>query len=202
MAENSERSNRANSEEAFFASSAQMNLIETVCPNCQAPLTYNGNLTSIACNYCGTSFAIDDLAATADRIMRAQSDAKHRDMRTQLEYEKEHIRYDPVERERERQGKRLKNLSIALAVCCVFLFIIIFGMNMSIDAKKAEIDKRNEAYVEQAHDYIEQGDFDNALLVANRIDGDRSLSWDQDDRWDAQREELVKFIKEKQKSNA
>lgn len=183
-----------------ISDASHINLIESKCPNCHAPLFYNDSLTTVACNYCGASFIVDDLATTTDRILRARSDAKERDLKTQIEYEREHIKYDPAEREAERQSQQRKMILKGCVIAFAVLFVVILGMNISINAKMEAIDKKNEAYVEQAQEYINQGDYDNALLTANRIDGDRSLSRNQDDKWDAQRESLIRFIKEKQAS--
>ena len=180
--------------------SSQMKLIESRCPKCEAPLTFNGNLSTVTCNYCGTTFIVDDIASTTDRVLRAQSEAMARDMQTQLEYEKEHIKYDPAERDKERMWKNSKMALKALIAMMLICGIGIYGMVSWLDGKMTEIDDRNNAYVEQVHEYIKQGDYNSALLVANRIDGDRDLSPDQDARWDAQRRELIRIIKEKQEA--
>jgi len=197
--------------ELWGSGSGKINLIESRYPNCQAPLTFDGSLTTVTCNYCGTTFIVDDLASTTDRILRAQSDAKGRDLRaqsearardmqTQLEYEREHLKYDPTERNKERAWANSRMALKALIVMVIIGAIGIYSLTSWINGRMAEIDERNNTYVEQAHEYIKQGDYDSALLVANRIDGDRSLSSDQDDRWDTQRKELIKIIKERQKA--
>ena len=59
-------------------------LIKLQCPNCGAAFQASDSLQTYTCNYCGFSWLVDDEAAREDRKLRARSDARARDLETDL----------------------------------------------------------------------------------------------------------------------
>ena len=62
------------------------------CPNCCAVLSFEGSVSTLVCDYCGSTILLDDEAAVLDRKLQAQSMAKERDAETEVAKEEEMLK--------------------------------------------------------------------------------------------------------------
>lgn len=66
-----------------------MKIAEFTCPSCGAPISLDESIEAVACKYCGTKVFVDDEIYRYHRMLKVQTDAKHREAKAQLELDKE-----------------------------------------------------------------------------------------------------------------
>ena len=106
----------------------------------------------------------------------------------------------------KKRAVKAKNLrySLSIIVPMTILLIVLVGSfsalsgmtKSSIERRRAEEESLN-AVVEEVMQDVSDGDYDSALMKANNISYDESLSKERAAQWDERRENLIEMINEK-----
>lgn len=97
--------------------------------------------------------------------------------------------------------KEIRKVKIKGTATLLGLFALLFAIPLCIaiphSVYKGSIEKKLNATVQEIQIDIENGDYDNALIKANKLHYDESLSRTKAKDWDEQRETLINIINEK-----
>ena len=97
------------------------NIHEMKCPACGAPIALDDKAGAVVCEYCGTKVFIDDEIYKYHRKLKAESEAKERQVRVIYELQKENEGY-----EMRRKALRILNekpIELSVALLCTIWFI-------------------------------------------------------------------------------
>ena len=97
---------------------------------------------------------------------------------------------------KKSKGKVKKILLGCLLIYAALMGALFFMASIE-DRKEANLDKQLNATVAEIQVDISNGDYDAALIKANTLHYDSSLSKSKAEDWDEQREALIKLIEEK-----
>ena len=96
------------------------------CPACGAPISLDESVEAVICNYCGTKVFVDDDIYKYHRMLKVQTEAKHREAKAQLELDKEK---EVLETHRKVTNafteKPIESVSVLL--CTIWLFTKIIS---------------------------------------------------------------------------
>lgn len=97
--------------------------------------------------------------------------------------------------------KEIRKVKIKGTATLLGLFALLFAIPLCIaiplSVYEGSIEKKLNATVQEIQIDIENGDYDNALIKANKLHYDESLSSTKAKDWDEQRETLINLINEK-----
>ncbi len=99
--------------------------------------------------------------------------------------------------EKDKKWSAIGTVLIVLA--CVFYFVWFFG---SFDSQKEASDRQEQelqAIVDDVMQDIEDGNFDEAYIKAEKIRYTENWSSEIEDKWDATRKEVIKQIEKAEK---
>lgn len=153
------------------------------CPSCGGAVMLDSDKAIMFCPYCGAKMpqkqdALDKILKHAENKQQFEEEVRQRKVREGIEAEK---------RQKKSSAKGLLIVALALIAIGVVIFFGIRGENNS----EAEL----KALVTEIQADLEAGNYDVALFKTEQ------LHWPHSDtvgieRWDKQRESLVKVIKE------
>ena len=108
------------------------------CPACGAPISLDESIEAVVCKYCGTKVFVDDEIYRYHRILKAQTEAKHREAKAQLELDKEK---EVLETQRRVTNafseKPIETVSVLL--CTIWLFTRIISGHFGLGHIAIEI---------------------------------------------------------------
>ena len=174
-----------------------MELKSLNCPNCNGHLEIEDGIDTFFCKYCGNKIV---LAGQSDAAYQAKTKIKeleHEQVMQEKKYENEQAAWERKEISKSRDEKR-KNLALIPLICIMIAcFGYLFAQKIRHEMKQNEL-KEVTYEIEQA---MEDGDYEHALVLTNRLRLSDSYSSSDAEKWDAQREEYVRQIREAQKKN-
>lgn len=175
-----------------------MKLYQMKCPACGGTIEVDENRDSCFCSYCGTKVYIDDEAQRIEITKNINyhktytDEAKIRKIESE---ERMQERKFAVEQEK-RKAKIWSTLAIVFIVlACVIGYVISF--NSYFDSEKEASDRQEQelqAIVDDVMKDIEDGNFDEAYIKAERIRYTENWSSEIEDKWDATRKEIIEQI--------
>lgn len=180
-----------------------MRLYQMKCPACGGTIEVDENRDSCFCSYCGTKVYIDDetqrieITKNINYHKTYTDEAKIRKIESE---ERMQERKFAVEQE-TRKTKVWSTLAIVFIVlACVIGYVISF--NSYFDSEKDASDRQEQelqAIVDEVMQDIEDGNFDEAYIKAERIRYTENWSSEIEDKWDATRKEIIEQIEEAEK---
>ena len=175
-----------------------MKLYQMKCPACGGTIEVDENRDSCFCSYCGTKVYIDDEAQRIEITKNINyhktytDEAKIRKIESE---ERMQERKFAVEQEK-RKAKIWSTLAIVFIVlACVIGYVISFISYF--DSEKEASDRQEQelqAIVDDVMKDIEDGNFDEAYIKAERILYTENWSSEIEDKWDATRKEIIEQI--------
>ncbi len=105
--------------------------------------------------------------------------------------------YDTKMKAVKKSKGKVKKILIGAIAAYAALMAIIFIMIGVENGRESKLDKQLNATVAEIQIDISNGDYDAALIKANTLHFDSSISKSKAEDWDEQREALIKLIEEK-----
>lgn len=158
------------------------------CPSCRTIIPDDPEKVMLVCGYCGTTITKTEEAGSIAAIKKEKY--KHDIARRKI---------DAKERAKEREDRNDRWLFISLASIIVFGLLLVTIVSYNSPPQENQTAKL-EALVLEIEQDVANGDYDTALLKANRVRWDGVGKTDAK-KWDEERKELIKLIKELQKKN-
>ena len=179
-----------------------MKFIKMKCNNCNAPLNVDLDNLQAYCPYCGQKLMMDfnQLAwvlAEKEKTKRAVDREAHQTARTKMAYEYE-------SKEKDKAWKKKVVATCGTAIVCIFLFFFVFYYMPEhlFDSDEKKHDQK-VAYLQQLETDMEadikSGDYDSALLKANRLYCDDHWSSEQTATWDEKRKAYISIIEDRKR---
>ena len=177
-----------------------MKPVSTNCPNCGTPINLDIDHLSQFCNSCGAKIVLDvetiqQLLIAKEETKRAQMDADKQVKLAQMQSEGEAKKVESHEKIKTRSFMFQYGLPIIFSSC---------STDRHGDKLKAEHESRVEKLEDiedELEEALEAGDYDHALILANKLRLDDHWSSEENESWDERREEYMQIIKERQQAN-
>lgn len=180
-----------------------MRVYQMKCPACGGDIEIDENRDFCFCSYCGTKVHVDDgthrveITKNINYHKTYTDEAKIRKIESE---ERLQERKFAAEQE-ERKNKKWKTLGLVLVVlACVIGYFVLF--NGYFDSEKAASDRQEQelqAIVDEVMQDIEDGNFDEAYIKAEKIRYTENWSSEIEDKWDATRKEIIEQIEKAEK---
>lgn len=186
-----------------------MELHTLKCPNCDGSLEIEDGIDTFFCKYCGQKIILE---GQSSETIKAKVKVKgfqhienlqktHLQHRESIQKSKDDLakyKIDAKTKEDKRNYMFLVFL-FGLLVLMAFLPSAVFsGDKRKHNAREKELQKIESQVVE----YINQGDYDTALVYANQLRMDDGYSSSSTDAWNKKREEYLSIINTKKNANA
>lgn len=177
-----------------------MRMYQLKCPACGASIEVERNRDSCFCSYCGTKVYVDDETHRVEitkniRYHKIYTDeAKIR--KIESEERMQERRFAAKEKERKSKARSALISTLLLLVVTVGCFIFLDSI---LDSEKEASDRQEEelqAIVDEVLQDIEDGNFEEAYVKAERIRYTADWSSEIEDKWDATRETVIEQIEE------
>ncbi len=177
-----------------------MKMYQLKCPACGASVEVEKGRESCFCSYCGTKVYVDDEVHRVEITKNINYHKTYTDeakiRKIESEEQMQERRY--AEAREERKSKKWSALGIVLlvlvaVVACAALF---GGIKVSSDRQEQEL----QELVDEIMIDIENGDFEQAYVKAEKIRYTADWSSEIEDKWDATRKEIIKQIEKAEKA--
>ena len=168
-----------------------MAMISAKCPNCGANIEVDDVRDSFYCSYCGSQIQRDP---TNTFTLRTVDVAKIKEIESN-----ERIKEKEIEQQRADLKDSSRRMIRFVLLTIVLVILMILPMKLEENAQKKE-EQRLQSIVVEIQEDISNGDYDNALIKANTLYMPESSLSNRDKaiaKWNQQREELIRLIKEK-----
>ena len=173
-----------------------MRMYQLKCPACGASIEVERNRDSCFCSYCGTKVYVDDETHRVEitKNIRYTDEAKIRKIESEERMQERRFTAE----QKKRKSNNLSTLVVVFLVlaCVVGSFI---SLKSSLDSSEEASDRQEEelqAIVDEVLQDIENGNFREAYIKAERIRYTESWTSEIEDKWDATREAVIEQIEE------
>ena len=178
------------------------------CPKCNATLDIEDGLDIFFCKYCGNKVILSGMSSSAYKAKSNKLRFEHEKNQQELKYKNERERWEREEITKEREYKRLEKtkrrenrMDAFPFVINLFILIGIFGilgyMHLEHKSKISSFD----SIVSEIESNLENQDYDNAILLANRLYLNDDYSTEDTMEWDNKRNYYIKKIRKLQKDS-
>lgn len=172
-----------------------MKMYQLKCPACGGTIEIEKNRDCCFCSYCGTKVYVDDETHRVEITKNINCRKTYTDEATIRKIESdERIQEQKIVAAREkRKIKRWSALGTVLIMlaCVIGLFVSFNGAKEASDRQEQEL----QAIVDEIMQDIEDGNFNEAYIKAEKIRYTENWSNEIKDKWDATRKEIIKQIK-------
>lgn len=176
-----------------------MKMYQLKCPACGGTIEIERNRDSCFCSYCGAKVYVDD---ETHRVEITKNINYHKTYTDEAKIRKiesdERIQEQKIVAEREKgKSERWSARGTVLIVlaCVIGLFVSFNGAKEASDRQEQEL----QAIVDEIMQDIEEGNFDEAYIKAEKIRYTENWSSEIEDKWDATREEIIEQIEKAEK---
>ena len=159
-----------------------MKIVYLKCPSCNANIDIEDGIDTFYCKYCGTRIILDGLSKDSINAKIRIKEFEHVERIKDKEFAQERFRI-----KFEAYKSFLPMLGLG-AIC----FLLLGGAWISSRSQVMRLEKLSK---EIEADY-NAGDYDSALMKANRLRYDSDWSDDEERAWDARREKYIEMIEE------
>ena len=175
-----------------------MEFVKLKCPSCGADLNVDNGLDTFFCQYCGAKILLhgqnsDTLQAKA-KVKIVETEANK-----ELEMQKEKHRAAKEEREFKAEEEKKSNKRWLIGTIAALLIIGILIALTTMPARRER--KQLESLYAEIQVDVKNGDYDTALLKANRLRASNEQSLQVRLQWNSTRNELIKQIERLQKES-
>ena len=176
-----------------------MRLVQTTCNKCGAQLDIDLDHLQAYCPYCGFRLLMDfdkleRVLSEKEKSKRTIEHEVQETKRTQMAYEYESKKIDSASKQKDKEWKRLILGSITIILLLVFSMVSLVYIPWHNHDEKVTYLQQLEVKIENA---LREGDYDAALLNANKIYLDDNWSSEQTASWEAKREAYIEIINTK-----
>ena len=190
-----------------------MKLISVNCPNCGKPINLDIDNLGQFCSSCGSKIVLDvetiqQLLIAKEETKRTQTDADKQVKLAQMQSECEAQKVKSHERIKTRSFMFQYGLPVIFVLTVMILGgILLAWVSCSTDSDGDKWEAEHESRVEKLEDIedeledaLEAGDYDHALILANKLRLDDGWDSDEEESWDERREEYMRIIKERKQA--
>lgn len=180
-----------------------MKIYQLKCPACGGTIEIERNRESSFCSYCGTKVYVDDETRRVEITKNINyhktytDEAKIREIESA---ERMQERKYEVECEKRKSNKWLTLGTVLIVLACVIGYFV--SVNGYFDSQKEASDRQEQelqAVVDEVMQDIEDGNFDEAYIKAEKICYTENWSSEIEDKWNAIQKEIIKQIKKAEK---
>lgn len=173
-----------------------MRLVQTTCNKCGAQLDIELDHLQAYCPYCGTKLLmdfdkLDRVLTEKEKTRRTIEHEVQLTKRTQMEYQYESQKYDSANKQKDKERNHQIIGLVTTLLFLVLLPISLVSVPWRSHNKKVIYLQQLEMIIESS---LQEGDYDAALLNANRIYLDDNWSSEESSAWDAKREAYIEII--------
>lgn len=190
-----------------------MKLISVNCPNCGKPINLDVDNLGQFCSSCGSKIVLDvetiqQLLIAKEETKRVQMNADRQMKLAQMQSEDEAKKWERQEKSRSKSFMRNYGAPLIVVGVCILLFIALFvWFDHSTDhmfdddiAQHESIVEKLEDIEEELEEAIEAGDYDHAMILANKLRMDDGWSSEETKSWNEKREEYIRIINERKQA--
>lgn len=176
-----------------------MRLRKMKCENCGATLELNLDHLQAFCPYCGQKLYIETaqlgrIVAEKEKTKRTVVVEENYTKRQSMAYE-----HESKEKDKERKDSRFTFLIlIAMMLIPLLISITMSNRERSRSDQKTAYLRDLETKIEEA---IQNGDYDTALINANKLYADGDAGKSEKAIWDEKREAFIRLIEDKKKND-
>lgn len=178
-----------------------MKMYQLKCPACGGTIEIERNRDSCFCSYCGTKVYVDDETHKVEITKNINYHKTYTDEAAIRKIESdERIQEQKIVAEREkRKSERWSVLGTILIMlaCVIGLFVWFNGKKDASDRQEQEL----QAIVDEIMQDIEDGNFNEAYIKAEKIRYTENWSSEIEDKWDATQKEIIKQIEKAEEAN-
>ena len=181
----------------YFGGPNDMEIKSLNCPNCNGHLEIEDGIDTFFCKYCGNKIL---LAGQSDAAYQAKTKIKefeHEEAMKESKFKNDQAEWERKEKTKNREHKQSIKYLFLMFVPILLMMLYFLPQKLEHNSEIKELEKTSYE-IELA---MSEGDYDRALLLANRLRISDSYSRDDAEKWDAQREEYIRQIREAQKKN-
>ena len=180
-----------------------MTMYQMKCPSCGGTIEIEGNRDSCFCTYCGTKVHVDDETHRVEITKNIRFHRTYTDEASIRKIESEERMQErkyAAERE-ERKNKKWSALGTVLIViaCVIGCFVLFNGIFNSAKEASDRQEQELQAIVAEIKQDIEDGNFNEAYIKAEKIRYTENWSSEIEDKWDATREVIIEQIEKAEK---
>ena len=174
-----------------------MELKSLNCPNCNGHLEIEDGIDTFFCKYCGNKIV---LAGQSDAAYQAKTKIKefeHEEAMQESKYKNDQAEWERQEKSKKREHIRSYKSFLLLFLPLILMMLFFLPQKLKHQSEIKELEKISI----EIEDAMIEGDYEHALILTNRLRLSDSYSSDDAEKWDAQREEYVRQIREAQRKN-
>lgn len=178
-----------------------MKIYQLKCPACGASVEVEKDRESCFCSYCGTKIYVDD---EVNRVEITKNINYHKTYTDEAKIRKMEAKERMHEREfaEKRKDKKWSAIgTVIIVLACVFFLVWFFGFFVSQKEASDRQEQELQAVVEDVIQDIEDGNFDEAYIKAEKIRYTEGWSSEIEDKWDATRKEIIEQIEKAEKDD-
>lgn len=189
-----------------------MELITLKCPNCDGALEIEDGIDTFFCKYCGQKIVLQGQSnETINAKVKVKEFQHHENLqKTQLQHKEtvqkskdELTKFKINAKAAERKRELIAIVVVSIIPLILSVGLIIWGsLPTSSERKHNALEKELKVIEEQVIEYIDDGDYDSALIYANRLVMDDNYSKSSTNSWNRKREEYILIINSKINENA
>lgn len=168
------------------------------CPQCGANLEVENDLDVCYCKYCGCRIMVH---GRSDEAYKAEAKIKgmaHEETMLDKQIAFEKYKMD-VEKEKEKENIRRDKRTL-IGLCLAFV-AIMFAASIVIRYSESKNIKKLNAYVQQAEEEMNAGDYEAAYNTAGYINWYNEYDSEKQKEWNFTRKRLVDKIMEAEKAD-
>lgn len=167
------------------------------CPNCNGHLEIEDGIDTFFCKYCGNKIVLDGQSDAAYQAKVKIKELEHEQVMQENKYKNDQAEWERQETTKKRESLR-KNKSFLFMLAPLILMMLFFLPQMIKHQSEMKELEKISVEIEEA---MAVGDYEHALVLTNRLRISDSYSSDDAKKWDAQREEYVRQIREAQRKS-
>ncbi len=189
---NSNDKHNETTKDIFINNEEQKEIRTLKCPECGASLEMVRATDVMYCSFCGAKVLLTDPDVLDSTVKIRKIEAKENIVTKLTDAVNKHEEIKRTERSKQ------KKIAFIVLIC----FIVLYGgffIHVKRESDRMESELKN--IVIEIQEDINAGDYDSALLKANRIHYTSNWSRDKKQAWDDVRKAVIKLIEEKKAQN-
>lgn len=189
-----------------------MEFISLKCPNCGGSLEIEDGIDTFFCKYCGQKLVLEGQSKeTISAKVKVKEFQHHENLqKTQLQH-RENLQKSKDDLAKYRiDAKSAEDKRSYIMVACIFIGMLVLLLIISLSSlipssserKHNAREKELKEIEDQVIEYIDEGDYDLALVYANKLIMDDGYSRNSTNSWNKKREEYISIINTKLNESA
>lgn len=173
-----------------------MKMYQLKCPTCGGNIEIEENRNSCFCSYCGAKTYVNDETYKAEITKNINYHKTYTDEAKIRKIESEERKYAAEQNSKNRSA--LWTILVILA-CAIGYFVLFNGFFDSAKEASDHQEQELQTIVDDVLQDIEDENFDEAYIKAEKIRYTENWSSEIEDKWDSIRKEIIEQIKKAEK---